>query len=128
AIIDTDRPVLERFHGVLRSSAHGGIVFVSFMMVALFAARFASYVTPSRATTVLLKVTLLGSCAPIRSSDALAFAIAFFIAASRASGVCCQSGIVNTAFAFVAAARKSSTVFIWAAETPKFDARRKSRT
>ena len=25
AIIDTDRPVLKRFHGVLRSSAHGGI-------------------------------------------------------------------------------------------------------
>src|SRR5438132_11040520 len=25
AIIDTDRPVLERFHGVLGTSAHGGI-------------------------------------------------------------------------------------------------------
>src|SRR5437868_6363627 len=31
--------------------------------------------------------------------------------ASTASGVCSQSGIVSTAFAFVAAARKSSTVF-----------------
>src|SRR4051812_46479364 len=37
-----------------------GFVFVSFMMVALFAARFASYVTPSRATTVLLKLPCLG--------------------------------------------------------------------
>src|SRR5205809_6504084 len=88
-----------------------GFVFVSFMMVALFAARFASYVTSSKATTVLLKVTLLWSWAPIRSSDALAFAIAFFMEASTASGVCSQSGIVSTAFAFVAAARKSSTVF-----------------
>src|SRR5436190_19758311 len=104
-----------------------GFVFVSFMMVALFAARFASYVTPSRATTVLLKVTLLGSCAPIRSSDALAFAIVVLIAGSTASGVCSEPGIVNTAFAFVAASRKSSTVFIWAAETPKFDAQRKCR-
>src|SRR4029077_15892527 len=44
-------------------------------------------------------------------------AIVFFIIASTASGVCSQSGMVRTAFAFVAAARKSSTVF-------KFSARR----
>src|SRR5206468_5265088 len=44
-------------------------------------------------------------------SAAFAFAIASFMEASTASGVCSQSGIVSTAFAFAAAARKSSTVF-----------------
>src|SRR5207244_1556522 len=39
-----------------------------------------------------------------------AFAIASFIDASTAPGVCSQSGIVRTAFALAAAARKSSTV------------------
>src|SRR4051812_21084606 len=101
-----------------------GFVFVSLMRVALFAARLASYVTSSKATTVLLKVALLGSWAPIQSSDAFAFAIVFFITVSTASGVCSQSGIVNTAFAFAAAARKSSTVFNSAAETVKLETSR----
>src|SRR3954463_6505689 len=103
-----------------------GFVFVSLMRVALFAARLASYVTSSNATTVLLKLTLLSSWAPIRSNDAFAFAIAFFIAVSTAFGVCSQSGIVNTAFAFAAAARKSSTVFNSAAETIKLEASRET--
>jgi hypothetical protein len=45
-----------------------------------------------------------------------ALAIASFIEASTASGVCSHSGIVKTAFAFAAAARKSSTDFVSAAE------------
>src|SRR5262249_39048808 len=81
------------------------------IIVALFAVLAASYPTSSSATTVLLKVTLPRSCAPILSSAAFAFAIALFIEASTASGVCSQSGSVNTAFAFAAAGRKSSTVF-----------------
>ena len=59
------------------------------------------------------------------AQDAFAFAIAFFIAVSTASGVCSQSGIVNTAFAFAAAARKSSTVFNSAAETVKLETSRR---
>src|SRR5262245_53660411 len=101
-----------------------GFVLVSLIMVALFATRLASYVTSSNATTVLLKVALAGSWAPISSNATLAFAIAFFIAVSMASGVLSQSGIVSTAFAFAAAARKSSTVFISAAEMTKLEARR----
>jgi hypothetical protein len=62
------------------------------------------------------------------SKPALAFAIAFFIAASTAAGVFSQSGIVKTAFAFAAAARKSSTVFISAAETARLEASRMSGT
>src|SRR5712692_10132674 len=64
---------------------------------------------------VLLKVTLFGSCLPISSSPAFAFAIASFVEDSTASGVCCQSGMVRTAFALAAAARKSSTGFVSAA-------------
>jgi len=45
-----------------------------------------------------------------------ALAIASFMEASTASGVCSHSGIVKTAFAFAAAARKSSTDFVSAAE------------
>src|SRR5215471_3985593 len=88
-----------------------GFVFVSLMIVALFAAIPAWYVRSSSATTVLLKVTLLRSCLPIWSSALFALAIASFIDASIASGVCSQLGIVSTAFALAAAARKSSTDF-----------------
>src|SRR6266446_328644 len=65
----------------------------------------------SRATPVLLNVTLPRSCPAIWSSAAFAFAIASFIEASTASGVLSQSGTVRIAFAFAAAARKSSTLF-----------------
>src|SRR6059058_2054419 len=41
--------------------------------------------------------------------------MASFIMAATAFGVCSQSGIVNTALAFAAAVRKSSTVFVSAA-------------
>src|ERR1700738_1704322 len=61
--------------------------------------------------TVLLNVTLLGSCAPIWSSALFAFAIVSFMEASVPSGDCSQSGIVKTELALAAAARKSSTDF-----------------
>src|SRR5262249_25200017 len=96
------------------------------MSVALFAARLAWYVTSSSATTVLLKLNLSRSWEPIPSSAPFALVIAFFIAASTASGVCSQSGIVSTAFAFAAAARKSSTVFNSVAERVKLEPRKMS--
>src|SRR5437763_5905330 len=48
--------------------------------------------------------------------------------ASTASGVCSQSGIVSTAFAFAAAARKSSTVLTSAAEESELHANSVSET
>src|SRR5205823_6814530 len=48
--------------------------------------------------------------------------------ASTASGVCSQSGIVSTAFAFAAAARKSSTVLTSAGEESEFKPRSVSET
>ena len=41
-----------------------------------------------------------GSCLPISSSAWFAFAMAPFMTASTASGVCSQCGIVSSAFAF----------------------------
>ena len=65
------------------------------MMLALFAEIVASQARSSRATIVLLNVTLLRSCLPIKSSAAFAFAIASFVIVSTASGVCGQSGMVR---------------------------------
>src|SRR4029453_15169824 len=73
---------------------------------------------------VLLNVTLPKSCVPIWSSAVFALAMASFMEASTACGVCSHSGIVKTAFVFAAALRKSSTDFSSTAERFKFKAAR----
>jgi len=115
AIIDADGPVLENLHGIFAGGTHFlvGVAFLYDHRLVRGVAGLVSQIVERHDRALecdfarVLGADLIERL--VRGRDRV------FVIASTASGVCSQSGIVRTAFAFAAAARKSSTVFRFSA-------------